>query len=655
MKINKFLKRILVFSFLLCPIVSTAQNTALLDTFMTQYNKATHDTVKIKALYDISWLYMNANIDTSLQLSDRGLAWSEKNNFRWGLSKGFILRGIYQTIKGEFTLALESYEECLKIKSEDKDSLGIASVLNNIGNVYLYRGDYDKAIEYFLKSIAIEETHGTDERLAESYMNVGSVYSGMKRYHQALQYYKKYIELNDGLGKDNAVSEAANNIGGTYMNLNKIDSAYIYFLQAEKTALKWGNKTALATSYIGQANYFIKNNQLDKAFELLEQAIRLSEESGNTQQLAATHIDAGNIALKNKRLDQAFYHANTARTQALSIGAKKEISNAYLLLSNVEQQRNNFKSAFDFLELHTLYSDSILNEQANETIAEMQTRFETEKKNAENTLLRSENQIKSLTIEKQDRQKNVLIAIAAIILLFAYVLFMYKKARQEKLIQTERMAMQEQRSKAVIEAEENERQRIARELHDGVGQMIAAIKLNFQNVVSDKAKSEVLYSDKVANVNSMIDECAKEVRSISHNMMPNVLIRSGLVKAVRDFIDKISSTGLLRMELQVVGMEERMDPTFEHILYRVLQEIVSNIVKHAQANHVSIQFIRHDQHLTLMIEDNGKGFNIDQKENFSGMGLKNIQSRIEYLNGEVHFDSFPGKGTTVSIEIPLSS
>jgi two-component system NarL family sensor kinase len=150
-----------------------------------------------------------------------------------------------------------------------------------------------------------------------------------------------------------------------------------------------------------------------------------------------------------------------------------------------------------------------------------------------------------------------------------------------------------------------------------------------------------------------VDEAVKEVRSISHNMMPNALIRSGLSTALREFINKISSTGALKIDLEIIGLNERMESTTETVLYRVLQECISNIVKHAKASKIGIQLVKHTTSLNLIIEDNGVGFDSSKINDFTGIGLKNIISRVQFLNGNVEFDSFPGNGTTVVIDIPL--
>jgi signal transduction histidine kinase len=216
------------------------------------------------------------------------------------------------------------------------------------------------------------------------------------------------------------------------------------------------------------------------------------------------------------------------------------------------------------------------------------------------------------------------------------------------------LQQQELRSRAIIEAEEKERTRIARELHDGIGQQLSAAKLNISGLQASLNTNNNEEKVMIQNAIDLIDESVKEVRVVSHSMMPNALIKSGLVSAVREFINKISSSGSLRINLEIVGLTDRLEQTVETVLFRVLQELVNNIIKHAQATEVSIQLIRHETELTILIEDNGVGFNVDKVlDKEGGIGLKNIQSRVAFLNGQVFFDSHVDKGTTVTIEIPF--
>lgn len=151
----------------------------------------------------------------------------------------------------------------------------------------------------------------------------------------------------------------------------------------------------------------------------------------------------------------------------------------------------------------------------------------------------------------------------------------------------------------------------------------------------------------------LLEDSIKEIREISHNMMPSSLTKFGLTSALKQFTNKINALGKIEIELQIVGFKERSNEKIELMLYRIVQEIISNIIRHADARKVNIELVRHDAELILIVEDDGKGFDTARTENH-GIGLKNIATRVEYLNGSVNFDSSIGKGTSVVIEIPLN-
>jgi signal transduction histidine kinase len=207
-------------------------------------------------------------------------------------------------------------------------------------------------------------------------------------------------------------------------------------------------------------------------------------------------------------------------------------------------------------------------------------------------------------------------------------------------------------SKAVIEAEENERQRIAKDLHDGVGQMMSAARMNLSAFESEINFNNVNQKQSFEKIVELVDESCKEVRTVSHIMMPNALMKNNLAVAIRDFVEKLDKKKL-EVHVDTEGLDERLDSNLETVLYRVIQECVTNVIKHADATTLDISLIRDTDGISGTIEDNGKGFDIADKEKFEGIGLKNIITRIEYLKGTVDFDSAPGRGTVIALHVPV--
>ena len=200
-------------------------------------------------------------------------------------------------------------------------------------------------------------------------------------------------------------------------------------------------------------------------------------------------------------------------------------------------------------------------------------------------------------------------------------------------------------------AEENERKRIASDLHDGVGQTMSAARMNLSalshsiNLETDEQKNNF---DKIK---LLIDESCNEVRTVSHNMMPGSLAKKGLAQAVKEFTDKINQQ-VLQINFHSDGFDKSTDVNNETVLYRIIQECVNNVLKHAQAKTLDISLIKDKDGISISIEDNGKGFNINLMNANEGIGLKNIKARVAFLKGIVEWQSSPGRGTLVAIHVP---
>jgi signal transduction histidine kinase len=236
--------------------------------------------------------------------------------------------------------------------------------------------------------------------------------------------------------------------------------------------------------------------------------------------------------------------------------------------------------------------------------------------------------------------------------------FYYSRRKFAKRLQQKRHTLHQHtaRAHAILEAEDKERKRIGLELHDGLGQLISIAKLNLTGLQEEVHFTDETHKKLLRNTLSVLDEAFKEVRSISHNLAAGALQQQSLPAALRHLLDSISQTDRYEVHLETVGfLEEKLPYMVEKVIYRVVQESLNNILKHAHANIISVQLIRHEQELTLMIEDNGTGFDQFNLPETEGIGLKNIRSRIEYLNGTFHIDSVFKRGTILTVEIPLAA
>ncbi|MBL0103044.1 MAG: sensor histidine kinase [Bacteroidetes bacterium] len=643
---------ILLFSLLLVCRFTKAQDQKLIDSLFIAYSHEKVDTVKIMLLNDISWQYRTSDMNRSIQLADSALKQSLRINFNRGISKGFILKGVYYSMTGNYDSAVINYEQCRALRSSQGDTTGVAAALHDLGTVQLYRGNYERALDYFLQSLRIEEKFGTKRNIAEGYVNVGDVYLAMDNFDQALVYFNRYLTIQKDATEPGAICEVLCNVGNVYFNKKNYKLSEKYYLDAKKIAEQSGNNEAIAMCLAGLGDLYVVLDRDKEALNNYLGALDIFSSLGNAEAVADQYNSIAGMYLTGGNTGLAIQYADSALEIANEIGTKRHIRNAYEIKSKAYFKKGDFKNAYEFHEKYFIYNDSLINESSANKMAELQTVFETAKKENENKLLARENSIKDLELQRSHIQQYVLFGAIILIIIVGYLFYSRNKAIQGEIMNKALLEERELRSREVIEAEERERMRIAKDLHDGIGQMLSAAKMNLSNLENKLNVKGGEEKQLIENSLSLVDESVREVRSVSHAMMPNALIKSGLSKALHEFINKLNNPGL-KFHLEVIGLDERLESTIETVLYRVIQEIVSNIIRHSKASEVNIQLLRHEEEIVLMVEDNGIGFDTSHVKDFSGIGLKNIQSRVAYLNGTVNFDSTVGKGTTVNIEIPL--
>jgi two-component system NarL family sensor kinase len=359
----------------------------------------------------------------------------------------------------------------------------------------------------------------------------------------------------------------------------------------------------------------------------------------------------GEALLQQNGYTEALGYFREARRKAHELKFNDLEAHTWLMEAKASEGLKDFSKAYaaisGYLEIH----DQVLNEKRIKAIEELQTKYETDKKEQENILLQQQNQVQALEL---GQRKIIIMALLTVVLLIAgisYLLYTRSRLRQQARMSETLRQQQTLRTQAVIEAEEHERQRLARELHDGIGQMLAATRRSLQ--VSDHAYQHT--GAATTEPLTLIDESIRELRQLSHQMMPPSLRNKNLVEALTELLERISQSTAMNIHTSWTGMESTiLDKTQTLMLYRTVQEILSNTIRHANASEVHVELVSHDTELNLMVYDNGKGFDLeDVYAGGRGLGLKNIRSRIAYIGGELELDATPGNGTTYMINLPL--
>jgi len=546
----------------------------------------------------------------------------------------------------KFDSTLFYYQKALAENLKTKAIKPTAIAYGSLGNYYQTIGDFETAAEHQLLALKYKEQLKDIESIAHTQSSLIVLFKDLKQYDDAL-YYGKLAEANyEKAANPRSLVIVNVNIGLVYSRMKKYDSAIARYQKAIYYTTKASFLNGKQTAYNNMALAYRLNGEPAKALAALDSAWATTNRGGSYYVKFAFSSEYVNTYVGNKEAAKATPWVDSAAKYVVLADAMSSRRDYNQMLAEYYEATNNYALAYKHQRIYEELKDSMLNEGNVKTLQLLKTKYETEKK---------EKQIKEqeLTITK----RNYIIAgIAALVLLVGLLAWSYIKRyrlKQQKELQ-EKLHLQQQKATIdILTAEEKERKRIASDLHDGVGQLMTAAWLNLQAVNTQTEKENTEQSQLINKTLHLVDESCKEVRAVSHNMMPNALLKKGLVNAVREFIQQINAKNT-QINLQADGLGIALPSHVETVLYRVIQESVNNVIKHAAASSLDISINQDKEGIDVMIEDNGKGFNIAEAEKKDGIGLQNIKSRIQYLKGTVEWNSSANKGTLVAIHIPAN-
>ncbi|MEQ1799828.1 MAG: sensor histidine kinase [Lacibacter sp.] len=570
-----------------------------------QKNIPLHQKAEINKVY----YYLNkSNADSGLSVSEkniRSLLKSKGNDSL--LAQYFSAAGLSLMRLNRQKDAMEKFFNALKTSEQLGDNFTMAKAQHNIGWAYMELNQYTEAITHFTSAIQIIERNKIPFKIAVSYTNIASCYGALNKYDSVYKYAAEGIKLAHEQNNYQTEANGWNIMGTAYTSEKKYPQALACFLKAKPIRAKIGDPFFIVSDLAVLSELYAMMNKTDEG------------------------LQAGN--------------------EALAIAKKENLQSKlpmiYKAIALNYEKSGNYAAAAELYKKVNVLKDSMYENASAEAVVEMKTKYETEKKER--------------IIQEQQfnlKKKNYfIITISVLVLLGALLAWLFynrNKLKQETKLQAAVLTQQQIAAAAILEAEENERQRIAKDLHDGVGQIMSAAKMNLSSFESDLQFRDEEQKLSFERIISLVDEGCREVRSVSHQMMPNVLLKSGLGKAVAEFLDKIDQK-VLKVNLHTEGLNEHIEATTEIVLYRVLQESVNNVIKHSGASELELSLIKDADGISATIEDNGKGFDSKNLSEKAGIGLKNMKARVEYLKGTIDFDSSPGKGTLVAIHIPFKN
>lgn len=623
---------------LLVPLYSFGQNLDSLEQALTRENLTNGE--KIGILDDLNWFYNSINPQRSIYFGKQGLALAEKvedekmtTTFLKNIGISYYMDGIYDT-------AMHYLEKAWPFAEKLGDYRMQASIYNAYANIYRVQSLYDEAIANYLNAAKNLEAHDDIDKLSLVYSNVGGVYQIMNNYEQALRYFKKAEQLaletddKDGLGSVYISLGDISLYQGAPMeeSVDYAKKAIELFKQTGNTLFENKALQTLAKAYYYHDDYVTSE-------PLAEQAAAQAKELGFKRNTAEALEIISNIHYNQDRYAQSAEVAiEVLATDSTDINISRS---AYANLVGAHAYLGNPELVHNYLTKYGETLDRYANESFQNSLSAMEVKYETEKK---------ELQIATLTKQRQLRTWLGVAGLTILLIALAFALLRYRLAvSRRKLAEEEAQRLKQEKQlvavQATLDGEAAERTRLAKDLHDGLGGMLSAVKLNLPQVKGN-ALLEAMDVSRFQKALGMLDDSIQELRRVAHHMMPQSLLRHGLKVSLADFCAAIPTA-----DFHYFGDEARLPDKLEIMVYRSIHELVNNALKHAEAEHINVQLVQEPDRISFTVQDDGKGF--DQHTVSEGMGLRNIRQRVEAFQGEMNIYSSE-QGTEIHIELELT-
>ncbi|NVJ45784.1 MAG: sensor histidine kinase [Cytophagia bacterium] len=565
--------------------------------------------------------------------------------------------GVYFQLKGRLDSAGKYYERSLNYYQGTQDTVRLTRIILSLALVDISKGQYDKALNSLLTAQKYAESVGREDYRLRSIGEVARIYSLQGDHENAIEqarYFYSQVKDGDDIRQK---SIALSYLSVEFMHFKDYDSSLFYLnknlvLEENNPVV---NPTALGAIHQNIASVYTELKVQDKSLENFQKALSYYERAGYLIGIAQVSLNIATELTTESKFQEAKNYIQSALQGAQYLGDLHLLREMYRLESEILQKLDDYKGSLQSFTNYKKMNDSIFNIEKQSSINELLTQYEVGQKEQQIEVQQAE-----LLAQEARIQRNQIFILALFIIVFLVVLLFYLwKNRTEKAHRLERqeaqLKLREAEINAIINSQEKERNRFARDLHDGFGQLISVLKLNLDQLSKFSAKDGDKRMEVFKNGESVINEMYSELRNICFDLMPQTLVKRGLTPALKELGAKLSSTDQLNCEVLIFNNSPRLKELYEISLFRITQEWVNNILKYAEADNITIQLLKDPEELTLTVEDNGNGFDPRTFYEGAGNGWKNIQTRLKLINADFDLDSRTGiKGTMMTVNVPMN-
>ena len=528
----------------------------------------------------------------------------------------------------------------------------------------------DKANEYvdilLDKVIPLAAQTNDVTLLGNNYQNVAMNLMNLQEYEKAAPYYRKALSLLRE--KENASEERLTlyvNAARNALFAKEYQQSKMMLDTASMIANLIPNSIYVPMYHTVAGSYYAATKNFGKAHEHLSEGLARAKTLNNDElistllydQFKAYQQDGQHMNAKDKLLEVLPYIEKTA-----SLANKQMV---YYHFATSTAALNQYQEAVKWYEAYKVVTDSLFSNKNRAQILELERKYQTTEKEKELLKIKSQHQEQSLALQKNRSIAFISASLCMLLFVLGFTWYRTQQSKkrlleQKELLLQEELKSHQQESKiqlynAMLQGEERERSRLARDLHDGMGGMLASVKMKLSAVTDHMGLQQVDAAaiGDLQTIISQLDLSVNELRRVSHNLMPDSLLYRGLEDALKDLCKSMAQSDIA-IDFQSAALRGNYSHPFLMSVYRIVQELLTNALKHSEADQVWVQCSEDDDILYLSVEDNGTGFKQSTENvNHTGMGLSNIRNRIALLNGHLEIDTSPGKGSSFHVQLPM--
>jgi two-component system NarL family sensor kinase len=628
------------------------------DSVLILLSTSKQDTTRFNQLLYVGRVYLKNNQDSAIYYFEQALKLSTQLHYEAGIADAYTLSCVAYADKGSMDTAILLGNKGLEAAKKSGRPQTLSAAYTNLASPFTKKGDFKKAIEYYLEAEKLSASVNDSGRLSDIYATLNYGYNNLKDYNKAYEYGIKSVQLARAQKRKNTEVISLINLGGSLIYLQKFDTALVVYHAADEVANEVNDKVNSAIVQSGFVYIYERMGKYEMIKPYVDKEIALAREANNHEGMVLGLLGMGDYYFYKKDYTNANIYARMSLDSILHYGYTTYLKNNYLFLSQIAIGLGNLKDFEHFSNLKDSVEEAQQSAEILQTTKDLEAKYQTEKKEQQLKLQLSE-------IKQERKWKYIL---AALLLLLVFIAFLARrgyKNRQRLLLKEKQLQQQHiiqlenekqlTATQAVLRGQEEERSRLAKDLHDGLGGILSSAKYSFNNMKQNFILTEENAAAFEKSMN-MLDASISELRRVAHNMMPETLMKLSLNEALQDYCLQVTQSGALPVTYQSFGVEDaEVDNTAKTTVYRIVQELINNIVKHAHAKKAMVQVMLKEKMLNITVEDDGDGFDTTLLQHAAGIGYKNTQSRVSFLKGTLDIQSKKGEGTSVYIEIPLQA